>query len=272
MDEDAQVGMISTILLLGVAVLIFSTIMLYYVPIWIRDTESGHMDLVAGQFSSLHNTLNNVNETSISSVPISLGTGGIPMVGFGKTSGTLNIIPVDPSMCINSIENNLSLSAGGCIVYIPSSKFFVPQTYQYSNGALLLIQGDRAILKFGPDWDFEVIDETLLVRLSLITISGSNSIGGSDEVQINILQQDMFMNQLYIPGYPETGTIILEIDTLYPEAWSDYIGETLRGRDIPENYYKLEPQSDMVRLVLNQVNLADSSVSKVSYLVSIGIG
>ncbi|RLF42083.1 MAG: hypothetical protein DRN17_08130, partial [Thermoplasmata archaeon] len=52
-NENAQVGVIVAIMMVSLLVAVLVIVQVYYVPNWMKDKESNHMDTVANQFSNL---------------------------------------------------------------------------------------------------------------------------------------------------------------------------------------------------------------------------
>ena len=133
-DSTAVVGIVTSILLVGLFISIFAIIQTVYVPQWMEEIESEHMNVVSGQFSQmkfaidiqLHGTNQSVNP-SISS-PIRLGSEKIPYLLSTRASGTLCVHESCTTIFVGNESHSQSFVLNG-IRYQSQNNYSVSYTH-----------------------------------------------------------------------------------------------------------------------------------------------
>ena len=106
-SDNAVVGIVVTVLLIGLMLSVMVMINTMYVPQWLENSEAAHMKETSNQFTQLKYALDMqtlVNDSSAMTTPITLGTKDIPFFNRGRTFDTLEII--DNAITIEIISDD----------------------------------------------------------------------------------------------------------------------------------------------------------------------
>ena len=269
MDDEAQVGIIAAILLLGVAMIVVSFFLTYYVPQMTRDSEKAHIDNVVSSFAQMHDGLAqqvlNRNMGAIFPVTMPLGSGGA-FLGMGGVSGSLSVS--DQSyFYVNSTQ---SVRANGSVIYQPSLVQLIPQTYTYELGSVVLAQGDRALIRNDPLIDIQRDQSTISMNLTMISLSTMEitSRGGTGAVTLNFYIDYVMPVEL---GDQRSGTVVFDFHTPNAVAWRRYFTEYMEP--VGAEFYSLDSElnsADRFYMTLKNVDLENSNVMYAIVRVSIG--
>jgi hypothetical protein len=232
-SDNALVGIVVTFLLIGLIVSVLAIIQSVYIPKWMEQTESEHMDEVADQFAQLKSAIdtqavigsNQPTHTFLSTIStgITLGSRELPFFMSTRAYGSLNILP-DTSyrVVINDRYGEVSDNSSSTIQYSSSNAYFLDQSYIYEGGAVVLSQSQGDIILTKPT--FSVARENIVnISFTIIKISkvgGKGSISGYGTYPI---QTEYSSNESKIINNVSDITIY----TKYPTAWSLFINGTL---------------------------------------------
>ena len=148
-SNSAVVGIVVTVLLIGLFLVIMVMLNTTYVPQWLESSEASHMEEVSQQFSQLKYALDiqsiAIDDTAMTT-SVSLGMKEIPFFNKGRTFDTLEIIKD-----VITIE----FSPGGsytsdAIIFSSGNSYFVNQNYIYEAGALIIGQDEKCITYANP--------------------------------------------------------------------------------------------------------------------------
>ena len=148
-SNSAVVGIVVTVLLIGLFLVIMVMLNTTYVPQWLESSEASHMEEVSQQFSQLKYALDiqsiAIDDTAMTT-SVSLGMKEIPFFNKGRTSDTLEIIK-------DAIT--IEFSPGGsytsdAIIFSSANSYFVNQNYIYEAGALIIGQDEKCITYANP--------------------------------------------------------------------------------------------------------------------------
>jgi hypothetical protein len=181
-NNDAFVGIVTAILLIGLIVVIMTIINVSYVPEWIKQQENAHMELVNNQFSQMKYALNLqslVNDSSVMSSPVTLARTEIPIFDLKRVSGSLQIDADSCSLIINSnTSSSITLTSDGIKGFIPNT-YYVQQEYIIEGGTFILRQDDANVLLGKPSLQVRDFGENLtLTFLNITGISGKSFVSG----------------------------------------------------------------------------------------------
>lgn len=148
-SDDAVVGIVVTVLLIGLFLVIMTMLNTSYIPQWLESSEADHMEDVSQQFSQLKYALDIqsiVNGSTSMTTSVTLGIKGIPFFDKGRTFDTLQIIK-------DAIT--IEFSPGGtytsdAIIFSSGNSYFVNQIYIYEAGALIICQNDKCLMYGNP--------------------------------------------------------------------------------------------------------------------------
>lgn len=169
-SDSAVVGIIVTILLIGLFMVIMVMLNTLYVPQWLETSEADHMDEVSQQFSKLKYALDLqsiIDDDTAMTTSIKLGTNDIPFFSIGRTVDTLEII---------NDAITIEFSPGGsytsdAIVFSSGNSYFVNQIYMYEAGALIIGQDEKCMPYGNPTI---VVTDYINTDAALPEIDGAN--------------------------------------------------------------------------------------------------
>ena len=232
-NDDAVVGIVVAILLVGLLVTVFSIVQTVQVPQWMEEIESDHMDTVASQFVELKHTIdiqlyapsyyNNIPVTT----PITLGSGNVPYFLSQKSSGNIQIKNDTFQIEIDG-DTDKSYSIG-TIEYTSSNSYFTDQKYIYEAGAMILSQSQGSLLVSKP-FISAINNQSINISLTVVNIQnnvGKTSAHGSSTCSI-LTNYSSAQNQTI------TNMTKLTITTNYPNIWKESINTTLSSKGLIE--------------------------------------
>jgi len=254
-DRRGASGVVVTLLILMVAVGALSMFMGIYVPLWGKDTEAAHMKLIQTQMLGLKSNIDSqilAGKTSTYTTRLTIGDDGGPVFHLTRAPGILRLGP-DAGLYVvsNSTDpNDAQAISRGMLEYSSQNTHFVDQTYRYENGALLVIQGGRAVMKAGPHFDARRdADGNYTLGISLISLNGvAATRQGTGDVQIestlNVYDVTTYSGSEWTTGRNMT----LNITTRYPSVWADFFNSSLRqsGTGLSPTDYNITVGSGIV--------------------------
>ena len=245
-SESAVATVIAAVMLLAILVTIFAIVRTSYIPEWKDDAEASHMHDVLEDMDNLRSTIDTATFFNSSTVPsssttvqIRMGGGEVPFLDTLRSSGILsvNMDPCSAYLILNdssgkNIYSN-SFDCGG-VTYSSNNEQFVDQTLRYENGALILAQGDRSMMRQYPPF---AINSTKIdprndsynfsISINLINISGNSDSISSDTVESLRLSATDF-KQVRGNDSELVDTFKYTIFTKYPDAWASYFNKTAK--------------------------------------------
>ncbi len=224
-SEEGVAATVGTIMALLVFLSLLSLITNQYVPVWKEDTEAFHMDEVMTQFSYLKGNIDGLIMNDFTDYPmystVRLGSEGVPLFAF-RTPGELQL-GLDNNMWFNFTEagTNRSFAAKGSLSLSVANMEYEPQTFVYENGAIILQQSERAVIRAAPPIRIEEHGDDFLVRLTMVDMIGAEeSMGGTGAVGITT---ELWSTTRRTVNNPDDLTI--EFTTRYPDAWETWFNE-----------------------------------------------
>jgi len=234
-DRRAASGVVVTLLILMVAAGALSMFMGLYVPIWGKDTEAAQMKKVQSQLLALKSNIDLqilAGKTSTYTTRLTIGDDGGPIFHLTRAPGGLRFSP-DSGLYIVGNSTDLNDSQGmarGTLVYTSYNSYYVDQAYRYENGALIVVQSGRAVMKAGPHFDARrEADGNYTLGMSLISLNGvASSREGAGDVQVestlNVYDVTTYSGSAWLQGQNMT----FNITTRYPSVWADFFNTTLK--------------------------------------------
>jgi len=235
---------VGTIMALLVFLTFLSLITNQYVPVWMKDSEAGHMGEALGQLGQLKSgvdlqilaaqTAASVGKhyipvTTFSTVK--LGVDGVPIF----SSPTLGQLVVDQGQAPWTVWFRYSISGnnttvpeatcgcGGNVVLTVYNRYFPQQSIAYENGALIRGQIDGQVVKAEPSFQVFASTTSVQVDFTLIQLFGSGGTAGTgaEGVQARVIGVDL-------EEYTKIQTDIFVNETsLYGVAWYNFFNATL---------------------------------------------
>lgn len=290
-SESAAATVIAAVLLLCIIFTLFAVIRIAYVPEWKSDAEQLHMSEVQRDMIELKSTLDTISFfTALSpsysahtypiTIPFSMGGGEVPILEPSKSSGTLsvNTEPCNMTIIIYNSSNlpffSKTMDCGG-ITYSSNNREYVDQIFRYENGALILKQGERSIMKEDPSFiaTSNNTSDHYNISIQVINIKGyGDSISSNTEASLRLngtIVEPVFNSS---SDGEDIKSFNCTITTKYPEAWKSYLSKVTRKAGL-ENYvdYTLESTSDKIYLnFTGSKNLENLYITK--YVIGAEIG
>ena len=228
-SDDAVVGVVVAVLLVGLVVSFVSLVQTVYVPKWMKQQEAEHMDEVANQFAQLKFAIDtqSANEQKYTPIvtSITLGNKEMPFLMSLRSFGYLEILPDACNIEISSAGAEPSSYSLGTIKYSSANAYFLDQDYIYETGAIIINQSQGNVTSVKPSFSAskEPVTNNISISFILVDISGiggkiSSSGYGTSPIQTEFLSSNISI----IPNVQ-----YINITTFYPNAWSVFINSTL---------------------------------------------
>jgi hypothetical protein len=271
-NNEAVVGIVTAILLVGLLVTVLSIIQTVYVPQWMEEIEKEHMDIVASQFSELKHTLDiQIYKPSLYNIPITtpitLGSNNVPYFLSRRSSGSLEIKDDAIQIEINGDTTDTYLLK--TVEYDSVNSYYNDQTLIYEAGAVILSQKEGSLLVSKP---FISITNESIINISctlvdITSISGKTSAYGSHTCSIltNYSSSVSSINQ---------NVTDITITTSYIKPWKEYFNTSLSNKGFTEgtDYYINETVSSFTVDFQSASKIVYSSVTKITMNAQIAPG
>jgi hypothetical protein len=239
--ESASSTALATILLFGITFSIFSVVYLGYVPEWKTDEEHSHMSKLWEDMIELKSKIDKTTivmmSTPNSSVPkftttmiLHTGNPKIPFISSTKSTGTLSLNTNLCKMVITPTNENATVINCGTIAYNSNNKDYTDQIFKYENGALILAQKEKAVMRLYPSIRVsEVSSGNYTFFINTVEILGmANTLSSNSDGSIRL--KGGSFETLYDSDTSENeGAFLLTVYTDHPDAWEEYFNETMAG-------------------------------------------
>jgi hypothetical protein len=270
-DRKAASGVVVTLLILLVAVGALSMFMSVYVPIWGKDSESKQLKKIQSELLGMKESIDMqilAGKNSTVTTKLTLGDDGGPVFHLTRTVGGITVnTGTGLYMLRNATDaNDVQGRAKGYIEYASSNKFFVDQKYIYENGAVLVEQGGRTVMKAGPHFDVRrEPDGTYSAGITLISLNGiTASRSGVGDIRIKTTL-NVFDVTRYSGGDWTAGrSVSFNITTKHSDIWFTYINSTLARPEnnlVPVTDYSVVTWSGGINATLKNLNRLDMGLA-----------
>jgi len=272
-DRRGASGVVVTLLVLLVAVGAISMFMAIYVPIWGKDTEATQMKRVQTQMLALKENIDMQvleGKTSTITTRLTIGDEGGPVFHLTQAPGSLGLSP-EAGLYRISRSSDQSDSQGlaqGALEFASENKYYVDQKLRYENGALMVIQGSRTVMKASPHFEaHREPDGNLTASITLISLSGvaTTRTGTGDvriETSLNIYDVTSYSGGDWALGK----SLSFNMTTRYPSVWADFFNSTLsrpKAGLVQGVDYTVSVWSGGVNATLASVNRMDLGIAVV---------
>ena len=234
--DHAVVGIVTTFLIIGLIVIILSILQTTYIPKWMEQTESEHMDQVADQFAQLKFSIDTQAVFEKPDIPIAtsikLGSKEHPFLMSNRAYGSLEILTNASIITITDNESNTVNFSLGIIKYESSNAYFIDQSFIYETGATIVSQSEGNIMTIKPTFT-AVKEKNTTLSFTIIDISpigGKRSISGYGSYPI---QTEFFSTESIIIDNISS----INFQTKYPNSWSNFFNRTLTNSGLNYNGY-----------------------------------
>lgn len=281
-NDEGVASTVGTIMALMVFLSFLSLMTNSYVPVWMQDNESNHVNIVENQFGNLKWSVDNQilgsqitgHSDVVMYTPITLSAEGIPVFA-SPTAGALQIIPESGSLSSMQVSFNYSTNAtgtpvtyhvtessgGNVALYMPN-RYFVQQTIIYENGAIIVNQSMGEVVRASPDFKLETYQGSLRMTLTQISIHGNNeSVAGfgTRGVNTNLIYCDF-------QEYDDvTGDVTLTITSPYGQAWEKFLTAYL-SQNAPGQYTLTTSENGGVYTITATVENVSTIINNHAYV------
>jgi hypothetical protein len=244
-SNEAVVGIVVTVLLVGLVLSVTVMINNVYVPQWVEQEEVAHMDQVSQQFSQLKYAIDMqcmIDDATTISTAITLGNREIPFFNAGRTFGALTISPDSCVFTINWSQGgpvNTKSYVSDSIRYSSGNSYYVNQDYIYQGGALILDQDNTDVLLGKPsiivyrDGDQTTGKKVILFNIIDISAVDEKSSGGGFGTYEIFTQ---VTNPSSTNSMVCTNVSNIAIETAYPHAWNTSLKRSFHQSNLTINY------------------------------------
>ena len=252
-SDEAVVGIVVTVLLIGLIMAVMVMLNTVYVPQWLEESEAAHMEEVSDQFTRLKYALDIqllVNDSTSVATSVTLGNKELPFFDSGRTFGTLEIEDDAFNMTIEQWNVTTPISiVTDSIKYSSGNSYFVNQQYIYEAGALILSQQESNVLYGKPSFfvsGYGNSSTLSFVIANISGISGKMSVSGYGNYPIYTQVVDVH------PAYAEYTDIYnvtnITIKTSYTHAWNKTIASAFLFH-LDENHYSItEDENNQIEI------------------------
>ena len=225
-SNDAVVGMISAILLIGLLIVALSFVNYSYVPRWVKNEESSHMEIVSNQFAQLKYALDIqslINDNTALTTSIKLSRDGIPFLDPYRNFGSITVKPDRCTFVIMDNNNNYNNFTTDSIEFSSQNLYFVNQDYIFEAGAIILAQSNSSVMKGQPSITVAEYGKNLSITFVNITgVRGKSFASGIGTFPIYtrvLSSNDQFTTIENVEK--------LTVFTNYPKAWYTIFNDSL---------------------------------------------
>ncbi len=232
-NNKAVSTVVASMLILVVITTFVSVINAYYIPSISAKHEIDHMREVHESFQKIEETVNlysyiESKNTSPSYSPsakvtIPLGDGGLPVISSLSSSGTLSNNPENGwfNISVNYTEtngNNMTYQLNqstGYFEYRATNNFWIDQQFTFENGAILLTQGQKSLIRSPA---FSVSENENTLNVCAFNVSGNSdalSGNGFSTIGINVANSEY-------RHYTNVSSINIKMNSEHPDAWKEY--------------------------------------------------
>ena len=243
-DEEGVVSTVGTIMGLLIFLTFLSMIVNSYVPVWMKDSESSHMNVAYGQLGDFKESIDTQTlyarmselagahfSPTTAFTPITLGLDGVPIF----SSPTIGLLTLDqakapwnawfgyyPNKVVN-IKQIVNETAGGYVRLDVFNRYFIPQSLAYENGGVLKAQSDGMVLRAEPTFDITFVNNTEEITVVMISLLGYGSLQGTttEGIHAKVISASM---ETYQRVYTD---VSLNHTTPFGLAWWGFYNKTL---------------------------------------------
>jgi hypothetical protein len=258
-DDDAVVGIVVTVLLIGLVIAVMVMLNTMYVPQWLESSEAAHMGEVSKQFTQIKYALDiqsNVNDSTAITTSVTLGNKEIPFFNKGRTFDTLEVI--NDAITIDFTPGG-SYSSDS-LIFSSGNSYFVDQSYIYEAGAVIISQDEKSMVYGYP---------TLLRTDFLQDNSTGEPINVGANFTFYIVEIEGLPGKTNVRGYgtypiytqaigTSRDTLIqnvtsITITTNYPDAWKTILEQSIEKRwfNNPDAYQIIYLDTNTIKLTFD---------------------
>ena len=243
-DERGVASTVGTIMALLVFLTFLSVIVNQYVPIWMTDSESSHMNAALGQFGGFKGAIDlqmlaaqaaqdagTFNIPVTTSTAISLGVDGVPIFS-SPTPGTLELNPdaapftVAFDYLINGQRRSVADQASGSVELTAANRYYTPQRIAYENGAVMRYQTDGQFIRVHPTFSVLLSNKTIDISFALLSLYGKGIVTGTTT---ELVSSELFAwDRQEYTNFPSNAVLwVNHTASRYGLSWFRFMNQTL---------------------------------------------
>ncbi|AKB80376.1 hypothetical protein MSHOH_3893 [Methanosarcina horonobensis HB-1 = JCM 15518] len=245
-SESGVSTAVAAALLIGIVVIFMTTVQINYMPVWKEDAEYAHMADVWHDMSRFKSNVDiitagleiNPNARIVLNSPIQVGGSEVPFIRSTTTGGSLAINKDMSGMSVIVIDNESSelfnsevgLYYTGTVFYRPSNLHYVDEMYCYENGALIVSQKGRSVMKLAPTIVMEKDPGSvnLLIRGVVLDsprgiVLSSNTV---EDIRLTSKESKALFNSTDYESFYNITSVNVTIYTENKEAWENYFRDS----------------------------------------------
>ena len=227
LNENGVVGIVAAFLIVGLIVAVISVLQTVYVPKWMEEKESEHMNEVADQFAQLKYSIDTHMKMKETNTPIStsitLGSKELPYLLSVRAFGSLEILNDEFNLTVTRNDSSTYYYDLGTIKYTSYNSYFINQDFVFEFGGVILNQDDGNTVRIKPPFSIQV-QENFTMNMNLIDVipigNKDNSYYGygSAPIQTEFLSSEdtIFLNNVSN----------MSLQTSYPYSWSTFFNSS----------------------------------------------
>ncbi len=177
--EEGIASTVGTIFALMIFTALLGMFMTQVVPVTMKENEAEHDRQVLSQLSTLRSTMDILTLTKDTNytayVPLKMGADGVPFFA-SPTYGQLSLYPTTPPVSkymlkfnfTDKFGNSIVRSSAGSLQFISPNKYYVPEVFEYANGAIMRYnyQSKSAVFAINPNMRFSAVDEGYALKFN----------------------------------------------------------------------------------------------------------
>ncbi|WP_440946208.1 DUF7289 family protein [Methanosarcina sp. T3] len=244
-SESGVSTAVAAALLIGIVVIFMTTVQINYMPVWKEDAEYDHMSDVWQDMSRFKSNVDiitagleiNPNAKIMLNSPVQVGGSEVPFIRSTTTGGSLAINNdiSGMSMIVNTdnmsteFDSGTSLFYTGTVSYRPANLHYVDEMYCYENGALIVSQEGRSVMKLAPGIVLERDTGSVNFSVRAVVLDGPRGVLSSNTVEdIRLTSQsfDPLFDLTGLESYYNITSVDVTVYTENKEAWEDYFRDS----------------------------------------------
>lgn len=254
--------MVSLVLITGIITSMMGMVFSTYLPAWGKDLEA---QTLYGAMDSFIDLKSSIDQLSVRGDPgtsmtskIALGSGGGPVFGFGRCTGSLQLLDDEGTVSLSDTDGNMYGSSRGAVAYRSYNTYVEEQVITLEAGMLVREQSGSAVLKGTPNMivNDDINSGQRILYILLSSIEGDiRSYSGSETYMISmtLLSEAIFGYDVSAEG------VRIDIRTDLSGVWEDHFTKMFDDEGIPLGNLSFSTYLDgggheVLRVTLNDVD------------------
>ena len=230
--NEATVGVVVAVLMVGLALSVIWLVQSFYVPRWMEQKEAEHMDEMLDRFSMLKFAIDmqilTEKDTPVST-PILLGSKELPFLESSRSFGFLGISS-NSGINVTTTDGSSTQTSLGRVKYSSENVYFLDQSCIYELGAVITSQSEGDVMSIIPSFDVMYSDPEVKLSFDAINVLGIGekvSVSGYGTYPIQTKFSDANVTDI-------TDVQSIALNTSYQNAWNMFINSTFSIKGLNE--------------------------------------